>query len=89
MRSNLGRQVVSAVAGTLVLELADRVLDRLGLSEPAAPVARVIIKANVSAVAVLILNKSLSPSTSNRINQRHDSGAVTPYACRELSASPS
>jgi hypothetical protein len=67
-------KVIAAVASTLAIELADQILDRIGLSEDSARIPRELIKtiaATITAILVeAIITKSFDPEMGT-IYRRH------------------
>ena len=73
MGSNIATKVIAAIAATLAAELADRVLDWLGLTEAVAKLPREIIKTVAAAMAALLTEEILSDSDMAAMGVPHRS----------------
>jgi len=60
VRSDIKMKIIAAIAATLVAELADKILDWVGLTEEVAKLPREIIKAVAAAVAALLTEEILN-----------------------------
>ena len=67
MRSNITARLVVAIAATIIVELTDKVLDSVGLSEEDSRLSREIIKAVAAALTALLVESILSPRSTDRI----------------------
>jgi len=78
MRSRVATRVISAAAAVLIVELTDRALDKIGLSEERSQVARAILKASISAAGGVLIGAA--------IGDADDAGANSSDGCSKPAA---
>lgn len=70
MRSRLAIRVIAAVAGALMFELSDLVLDRMGVSQERHRVARAVLKACTGAASSSLIAATLESSEEKDASDR-------------------
>jgi hypothetical protein len=59
MRSRLANRIIAAIASTIVFELTDLALDKVGISEERSQVPRAILKASIAAASGALIAAAL------------------------------
>ena len=67
MRSLLTVKLISAVAATLLVELADRVIDKYEMEGRRAEVTRTLIRGAASTITALAIRKASEESTNSAV----------------------
>jgi len=68
--------MISAAIAVLIVELTDRALDKIGLSEEKSRVVRAILKASVSAAGGVLLGSILGDLDEKESDRRTETGAA-------------